>query len=145
MRTMKTVLFSTAVLWLTPAFAGPRLQDFPDRTFTCKSDEGKYAKVEVHTAQALMIIDEGNGPTRHKITGFSAPINLDVTDEFGFPPKTPVFDLTLIAGDGNGGFPLLQEGPERWGLVMKRPATQYYWGGYACLPNEGPLWRAGGH
>jgi hypothetical protein len=127
MRAMKTTLLSTAsVLWLTPALADPRLQDFPDRTFTCKSDEGKYAKVEVHTAQALMIIDEGNGPKRYRITGFSAPINPHVTDEFGFVPKTPVFDLTVIFGGENGGFPELQEeGPERWGLIMKRPATSY--------------------
>jgi hypothetical protein len=66
-----------------------------------------------------------------------------VTDEFGFQPKTPVFDLTSIFGGENGGLPELIEGPERWSLIMNRPTTSYYWGGYVCLPNEGPLWRTG--
>ena len=105
-RQMKMILpFAATLLWLTPALASPRLQDFPDRTFTCKNDEGKYAKIEVHTAKTLMIIDEGNGPKRYRITGFSAPINPNVTDEFGFLPKTPVFDLTSISGGENGVCP----------------------------------------
>jgi hypothetical protein len=54
-------------------------------------------KVEVHPSQALMIVDSGSGPKRHRITGYSAPINLHVTDEFGFPSKTQVFDLVVIA------------------------------------------------
>jgi hypothetical protein len=128
------VAFTTAFLSLTPAFADPRLQEFPDRTFTCKSDEGKYATVEVYPARDFMIIDKGNGPKRYRITGFSAPINLHVTDEFGFPPKTPVFDLVVIGGDEGNGLPELQQSDDgRWTLTF----AAYHW--YACLPNEGPV------